>query len=334
MLAPIVVDLGPDVAATAVQLVLDACNEVIARGVCVVDDGSLREVARATALARPDGSVEVVRIEVTLPEQGTASLVRELHFSARDPVVERWRSVGLAIATLVGEGERQEEQERAADAPAPPPGPQSAESPPPVAPVSSPSTSAALPTRAVPTEPELNRTAPSGSQSAPFQGSVLAGLGALIGPAFDDGSWRIGAQARLGWVAPLGWQLLGSFKYSLRALQPPTYTATWLSAELEAGYRFDLSERLSSAVSLHAGAQHLSFEALSNGVSASQRFFNPLLGASVDAWWSAAQGFALWAALDVSSIGRETRVYVAEELVGRSEPVDVSFSLGVGWWVR
>jgi hypothetical protein len=108
MLAPVILDLPPDVSARAAQVVLDACNDAIADGVCLPRGTGGDESPRALAVARAaDRRVLVVRLEVRLhPDLPGSSIVRELQFARRDPLLERWRSVGLAIATIVGEGEQ------------------------------------------------------------------------------------------------------------------------------------------------------------------------------------------------------------------------------------
>src|SRR5262245_9780545 len=143
MLPPVVVDLGPEVGRPQLEIVLEACNEAIARGVCVPEGAGGEEAPRALAVARAaDRTVRVVRIEVRLPGDDGASFVRELRFARRDPVSERWRTVGLAIATLVGEGEQRAREEDAdTSAPSAEPAPE-AEPAQPAPPAVEPSTAA------------------------------------------------------------------------------------------------------------------------------------------------------------------------------------------------
>src|SRR5688572_29259831 len=125
MLPPVVVDLGPEVGAREVQIVIEACNRAIAQGVCLPEASTEDELPRAVAVARAvDEGVRVVRIEVRLAsDEGGVPIVRELVFGRRDPLRERWRTVGLAIATLVGEGERARDEAREAEPPPPEPPP-------------------------------------------------------------------------------------------------------------------------------------------------------------------------------------------------------------------
>jgi hypothetical protein len=161
MLAPVIVDLGPDAGAREVQIVIRACNAAVSGGECRA--GSERDTpARAFAVVRAsDESVLVVRIEVRLSWADEGSwLVREIEFTRRDPLRERWRSVGLAIATLVGESEAKARQ--VAEAPA-----AAAPAPEPVAPSTAPSDApsgsspGASPVPAAPPAPEAAPARPS-----------------------------------------------------------------------------------------------------------------------------------------------------------------------------
>ncbi len=323
MLAPIIVDLGPNVAQAELEIVLDACNEAIQNGVCLPDSAGYPETPRATAIARPtDASVLAVRIEVRLRVSEQLSwIVRELSFEAEDPAEERWRSVGLAIATLVGEGERRDNSEASPKADAP----------------------GAAPSPAVPASPRASRgsTELSTTQEpsvalwdGPAWAGVFFGVGLLAGPGFDDGAWRLGGNVRAGWEAASGWHVLSSVSYSLRASEE-TFTASWLLLQAGLGYRLRLSERLSSAFAVHAGAQRMRFEVLANDVTRSEALWNPLVTLSVDGWWLAGSGFGFWAAVNTQSIGRESRLFVAPRRPAvSSPPVEITGLLGVGWWIQ
>jgi hypothetical protein len=211
MLAPVVVDLGPDVGAREVQVVIDACNRAIAQGVCLPEASPSDAPPRAVAVARAvDGAVRVVRIEVRLAaEDEAAPIVRELVFARRDPLRERWRSVGLAIATLVGEGERAREEAREEE---PPAEPEPVPEPPPVEvaplpePVPEPPAPVVVPeaTRE-PEEDEPEEIEPPEPPRAPFEHrSVFVGVGGFSGPGFGAGAWRVGGALRGSWQSTSG----------------------------------------------------------------------------------------------------------------------------------
>lgn len=337
MLPPVVVDLGPDVASSALELVLDACNDAIERGRCVPVGAIAEESPRAVAMARPgNAAVLVVRIEVRLgADDPVASIVRELEFSRRDPLRERWRSVGLAIATLVGEEERRAVEEAAAPEPEPSvperaePEPQRAAAPdPPAEPAPEPP-----PERA---EPEARRSPQDPEEPyAPVEYAPLfVGLGVLTGPGFGSGPWRVGGALRGSWVARSGVSVTTSFGAAWRA-SSETFTASWLYFDAGLGYRFALSDAVSLGATLFGGAQRARFEVLAGGVSQSSTRWNPRLGASLDGWWRTASGFGLWANVEVGTLGRESRLYVtpgADPI--QALPVDAAAMLGAGWWFR
>lgn len=365
MLPPVVVDLGPDVGRPQLEIVLDACNEAIARGVCVPQGSAGDEAPRALALARAgDRSVRVVRIEVRLAgsdgASSGASFVRELRFARRDPVSERWRTVGLAIATLVGEGEqraREEDADASAVAPAvPAPG---AEEPEPATPAPQPPApgGAAQPSPAQPEPeegepeepppPEPSERRPAREPEIVFEPQepeppldwshrpLFIGLGAVVGSGFDSGTWRSGGRLRAGWHFESGLALLGSAGYALGSAEEPS--VAWLTFDAGVGYRFALSERLNVGASLFAGAERARFElpaATPRTVSQSEARFSPRLGLAGDVWWRAAPMFGFWASLEGSTSGRETRVFIAPDREpATSLPVALALSAGFGFWM-
>jgi hypothetical protein len=102
MFPAVVVDFAADAPAAAEQRVLEACNAAIAAGRCE-RPGASGEPPRSRARVRTGSELEV-RIELErFGEEGLDPVVRVLEFSPSDPDGERWRSVGLALATLVGE---------------------------------------------------------------------------------------------------------------------------------------------------------------------------------------------------------------------------------------
>lgn len=333
MLAPVVVDLGPDVGAREVQIVLDACNDAISNGVCLPGAEAGGEPPRAVAVARAsDRRVLVVRIEVRLdPDDPGSLIVRELEFGGRDPLRERWRSVGLAIATLVGEGEQRAREEES-NVPVPEPAPEPA----PAEPSARPEperrveASAAEPKEeaaAAPPEPDTPRT-PSEYRS------LFIGLGVLWGSGFGLDDWRVGGTLRAGWQATSGWQLVTSLGFAGRTSQE-TFTAVWAWLEAGVGYRLDVSDDFSVGALIFGGVQRARFEVLEAGVSQAGVRWNPRLGLGLDARWRATRGFGLWASAEGSSVGRESRLFVFPDRDPiRSSPVDLTLVGGIGWWIE
>ena len=102
MLPPIVIDAPPG---EPTALAVEACSAAAREGQCVPAEQAPDEPPRAVAIVRPVGEGMVaVHIELGFPgDSGPAVWVsRDLSFSNSDPLHERWRSVGLVVATLAG----------------------------------------------------------------------------------------------------------------------------------------------------------------------------------------------------------------------------------------
>jgi hypothetical protein len=95
-----------DESAPQAQLLLEACDVAMRPARCVLGRDE-RAAAEGTAIAivRWGGDHTEARIEVGLRMHGVATWrKRTMSFSRADPEDERWRTVGYAVATLVGEG--------------------------------------------------------------------------------------------------------------------------------------------------------------------------------------------------------------------------------------
>jgi hypothetical protein len=339
MLAPVIVDLGPDVGAREVMVVIDACNDAIAQGVCLPEASPSDEAPRAVAVARAaDAGVRVVRIEVRLASDAEgATIVRELVFGRRDPLRERWRSVGLAIATLVGEGERARQEAREdelPEVPAPPAEPPPAAAAPeakPEPPAPTPALEPEAPEEpAEPAEPEEVELPREPFEHRPW----FVGVGAFTGPGFGAGAWRVGGTLRGAWQGESGLTLGTSLGYAWRA-SSRDFTAEWLSLEAGVGYRLALSDAMSFGLLLLGGAQRARFEVLAAGESRSEALWNPRVGIELDGRWRATSGFGVWASVEGGTAGRSSRLFVAPEREPiQAAAVDAVFALGLGWWLE
>ncbi|HWZ89946.1 MAG TPA: hypothetical protein VNW92_13885 [Polyangiaceae bacterium] len=94
-----------DAADVNAPALIAACSSGLRRGTCVVEEGANGERAAAVAIVVwLDPEHLRARIDVgRRAEQRGGWQVRELTFHEQDAPVERWRSVGLAIAGVVGE---------------------------------------------------------------------------------------------------------------------------------------------------------------------------------------------------------------------------------------
>jgi hypothetical protein len=101
----VIVEIGVHDAPPALSAaLLQACSASVPRGECKFDDAG-DEAPVAIATVKWDGNAERgVHVEVGARRHGeSAWLSKTLQFRAVDPRGERWRSVGLTIATLVRE---------------------------------------------------------------------------------------------------------------------------------------------------------------------------------------------------------------------------------------
>jgi hypothetical protein len=112
---PVVVEMSAaDAGAPYAQVLVDACSAGLRGGRTCALEGTTSDSAPAVAIVSWEGAGRsAAKIDVGVKRGARADwLTRRVTFDASDAEVERWRSVGLIIATLVGSGE-------AADADAP-----------------------------------------------------------------------------------------------------------------------------------------------------------------------------------------------------------------------
>jgi hypothetical protein len=113
--APVVIEMpAQDAALPYARVLVNACSEGLRdRGPCALED-STSQSAYAVVIVSWDGPAHTAaKIEVGVRKGQHADwLARRVAFNATDAEIERWRSVGLIVATLVGEagGERKAEQ--------------------------------------------------------------------------------------------------------------------------------------------------------------------------------------------------------------------------------
>jgi hypothetical protein len=318
----VVVDLGSQISPSEAAWVLDACNAAIVRGTCELDAGPDSEPPRAIAIVRLLGdSGRSVRLEVGLREEDRASwAVREIEFSTEDPARERWRSVGLVLATLVGEAEAQREAEDASRS-APPSasiprdqatsragkaargeGAAASETPSAATEVNAPEEARERASTPVPQAPvKATPRVPLPRPSA----FVGAGILTAPGPAVDPYRW--GGGLRGGWISPAGWVLSLAGDFSTINLEDSEVTVSWFRASAGTGYRLWLSEPWSVGLGLQLGMRGLQTAPEADG-STRNTTWSPLAALDAQAWWQVLGFGGLWTSAEVSSIGRETRL--------------------------
>ena len=102
----VVIEVGPPGAQPRYPAELSAaCSDAVRRGRCAVTgQGPPEPHPAAVAIVSWGGRELSVRVQVGVQRApGTRWLVRDMQFKDADAPVERWRAVGLTIATLVGE---------------------------------------------------------------------------------------------------------------------------------------------------------------------------------------------------------------------------------------
>jgi hypothetical protein len=321
MFPAVVIDLGTPVAPAEAASVVAACNAAIVAGSCSLE-AAASEPAQAIAIVRWSGSEQRrVRIEVGLREADRpAWSVREVTFSPGDPVRERWRTVGLVIATLAGEldtaqDENENTRPEAATSSTPkqsaeatsPSGPQATDAEPAVQPAPPVVQRTRAPTRVEPSDaaaPSLGAQELARLPLARPETFVAAGVLAGEGADFDPMRW--GGALRAGWISPPGWVFSLAADYSRFDLGS-TLDAAWLRIAGGAGYHLWLAERWSGELSLELGARVLSVDPNPAG-SIQSTAWSPQGALRGEAWFQALSSAGVWGGLTASSIGRETRL--------------------------
>jgi hypothetical protein len=269
--------------------------------------------------------------------------VRELWFHIGDPEAERWRAVGLAIATLFGESEPEPAPPAAADAAPTAPD----QEPPRADELGAPASSGAAPLEPAEAGPSRRGAGPvtrppeledfAGERSAsdaprtpqPSTGAFI-GLGIVAGPALRDYGLRWGGSARLGWVFPEGWLAALSLSYS-RHGEPESGAVSWLHLAAAVGRRFELGPAWGAALSVGGGARQIGFEAVEDGISGRSRRWNPFGTVTGELWWHLGGGLAVWAALDVDVLAAESQLFVAGRERFVLPPIDAVALFGLRW---
>lgn len=353
------IDLGEGAAAPQAQWVVQACNEGVAAGTCETPNPSKpQEVPRAVAVVTTQGQgARSIRIEVRRTgDASTALISRRLSFGALDPERERWRSVGFAIAILVGRVEREQllpqsllssqqpnDTEPPSDTESPDTGPPDTESPPnielPLALEPSPAVEASTASvESVPAFQAVRETADSESSQELFEAAGLfAGVFAMagLGTSGVRSGTSTGAGLGVGWQSEVGWLLNGQADFSRAESANLLIRRTQLL--IGGGARIRISNAWSVAGNLSLGARWLSVDlSVADGGASLQEqgaVWSPVAGISANLQWQAASSWGLWARANTTTPFAKTRVVDARD---GSEPVSVPFAeptLGLGLWL-
>jgi len=194
---------------------VEACSHGVG-GACTLEGASAPSEPTAVAIVVWDGPVRrSAKIEVGLWRAERAQWrTQSIDFRPEDEPRERWRSVGLVVATLVGETVRA----AAAAAPVlPPPLPEPAPAP---TPESAP-------------RPPPPTTSPK---------RVILEGGALAGPGLDSGPWRVGGFGRGAYrIGDLPLAAVASLRYARRPSDSQSVSVGWATAGVGAEGVFAVS---------------------------------------------------------------------------------------------
>lgn len=252
-------------------------------------------------------------------------LARELAFVGTDPELQRWRSVGLTIATIVDELQMQRaEAPSVAAAPAKGAAAGSAAN----APAPAPAKPAALPD----SHTRLNAPAPRRDTAAPqrFLGSSQLEIGGLGGTGLVRGALRGGVYARgarnLAGLPAFANVMLA---YTLSSSQHPP-SVTWAEIGLGGGFYWEHSPiRLELGAELELVRTAASARALSSDAIDSGERWLPAANLGVHAVWPERGPLSVLLGVRGAWSAREVVVTNAGQEIGRAPAHSVGALFGV-----
>jgi hypothetical protein len=215
----------PERPAALSQVLVDACSSTVREGKCGLASDADAPAAYALAIVRWTDQNELEALVQVGVREGKAThwQARTLHFVDTDLRVERWRSIGLTIATLVGETTKSHRNSASRENS---PRPDVAVAPPPPKAVAPPKRGS----EGGPPEIELHR--------------IWVNLGAYAGPGLGEGDLRAGGRIEAGWrPSRLPLFLSPGVGYAGRPEDDQGLSARWLNVGITAGWTFGLHSR-------------------------------------------------------------------------------------------
>ncbi len=277
------------------RAVADACSAALSDGVCVFEPPADEHVRIA------DVAIELGVSEAAIAVRGPGGeAVRRIRFTPGDEAIERLRSTGLIAGTLA-EGLRR----------APPPPaemPRKPEAPKPAAPVRAPPVTASPPT-------------------------FWLDLGAVAGPALDDGSWKGGPSLRASYaIAGLPISGLLSLRHAYRQPDEAELSVHWFSGSVGLGGQLLL---LDERLWLHARVElvgELIAAFASDPFTGREDEASRWLGggrAGLDVAWMPHRNVGPYVGFDLTWLQSGTRVSIRDDATGRAPPYELAPSLGL-----
>jgi hypothetical protein len=278
--------------------VLSACSDALKHRRCVSSDDRDRTAAASTATATvawPDGDDRHVRVVLERFDASPGRRVtRDTHFAHEDPVIERFRTVGLVIAALVGESESSPDAAKGQEG-----------------------------------QSTAGGDGPTGGRAA---GWVV--VSALAGPGLDDGSIRLGGALQGALAFRSSPFFLSAFiSYAVRPTGDRNIDVGWTTVALGGGVRtalprVDLELRFHGEVLLeYLRATSDTAGTITGGGSR----LSPGLRGGVDAVWPASGPFGLTLGFSLWSLPGGTAIQLDQRKLGSSRWLGYAALFGAQW---
>jgi hypothetical protein len=342
--------IAPGPPAVMAHTLLDSCSRTVREGRCVLSSSAVAEPRIAIVTVRFDDASEgVARVEVRAGDGAPFALhSRVIVFKKTDARVERWRTVGLTIATLVGDalaptageptGVTHGSEATLADVP---PGTAviddaNVERPHESSPVAAPiprstndekSVTAPLPASASAITPASPSDRPSTARGLPH--ALWVGVSGALGPGLESGAWRWGASIDAGLRAkrlPLFAHL--GLSYRWRPADSRGLSVQWQGLTLGGGVALgSVSLRIEPRLAIGIENIHAAVTDRATGRSDSGDQLGLSAHAAVDGVWQWSRGAAV-ATFDGFAAHSPTQIVVKERPFGTAAAA--GFCLGLG----
>ncbi len=303
-----------------------ACSDAVRRGRCVLSGQAPgEEHPAAVAIVTWGGEQLKVRVQVGVQRApGTRWLMRDMSFKTADQPVERWRAVGLTIATLVGELPTLQKTPAAPPSTAAPPAPASGK-PPLEKPAPPPASS--KPQRPRRPTPEV----PPRKPRALVRPHWWVEAGALLGPGLQSGSLRgggfVGGAYLLGDLPLFAHASLG---YAARSADVRGLSVQFLTLQAGLGAKIGVpAADLELDGRVGASLEQVRASATLRGASDSGSRFLPALHLGGNVAWPASGFIALVIGADGWVLESPTRITIEGSGAGRVPGSGVLGRLGI-----
>jgi hypothetical protein len=324
MIPAVAVEIAPESAAPAESVtaaneaLLSACSSALKRGSCQFAKRiSADQSVSATATVVWESSGDSVRVEVKLAmSPGSANVLRrDLSFAHDDALIERWRAVGLSVASLVGGAELGSAAEPRLGA----------------------SKSDAVPQiperlQQAPAASEKDRATDVGTRTDVSLPLWWVGLGATVGPGTTSDAARSGVRLEIGVALDAPVYALASFGYAVGVAGVGDLDTAWMTTRAGVLY-FDhlVSSGIGLGVSAGVLAQRLEARASVMGEGDSGSQWDPGVSVGLRAVLPASDVWAFSVGADAWRLWRGAEIRLHDEQAALSPPWGVSAWVGVRW---